>query len=120
MWRRVVVGIVVLLAAVGAWRYIEGEDSEDRRTGTYLPSQDTVRATLDGLAEVDPTFADAVNFQVLGSALCRALQDDRDPAELRELVRGQDVRPRQLGDPAIDRIVGVYRERYCPTLRLPY
>jgi hypothetical protein len=119
MWRRVLIGLVVLVAAVGAWLYIDSDDDAPEDSRSYLPDQTTARSTVDGLARIDPAFADAVNFQVLGSVLCRALEDDRDPAQLRSIVRAEDTRPRKLSDAQIDGVVAVYRDTYCPRVKLP-
>ena len=119
IWRRVVIGLVILLAPIGAWLYIDSDEDAPRDSRSYLPDQATARTTLDGLAAVDPAFADAVNFQVLGSVLCRGLEDDRDPGHLRQIVRAADTRPKKLTDAQVNRIVGVYRVSYCPKVRLP-
>lgn len=119
MWRRVLIGLVILLAPIGAWLYIDSDADVPQDPRSYLVDQATVRTTLDGLDAVDPAFADAVNFQVLGSVLCRGLEDDRDPAQLRQIVREEDARPKKLTDAQVDRIVGVYRVSYCPKLKLP-
>lgn len=119
LWRRVLIGLVILLAPIGAWLYIDSDADAPQDSRSYLPDQATVRTTLDGLAAVDPAFADAVNFQVLGSVLCRGLEDDRDPGQLRQIVRVADQRPERLSDPDVDRIVGVYRDSYCPNVKLP-
>lgn len=119
MWRRVLTGLVILLAPIVAWMYIDSDAEAPQDSRSYLPDQATVRTTLDGLAAVDPAFADSVNFQVLGSVLCRGLEDDRDPGQLRQIVRTEDKRPRRLSDPDVDRIVSVYRDSYCPHVKLP-
>lgn len=119
MWRRVVIGLVVLLVPIAAWLYIDSDADVPEDSRSYLPDQATVRSTLDGLDRVDPAFADAVNFQVLGSVLCRGLEDDRDTVALRQIVRDEDQRPKKLTDAQVDRIVGVYRDSYCPNVRLP-
>jgi hypothetical protein len=118
-WRRWLIGLVVILAPIGAWLYIDSDEDVPEDSRSYLPDQATVRTTLDGLAAVDPAFADAVNFQVLGSVLCRGLEDDREPALLRQIVRAGDTRPKQLSDADADRVVSVYRDSYCPKIRLP-
>lgn len=118
-WRRVLIGLMLLVAPVCAWLYIDSDEGAPQDSRSYLPDQTTVRTTLDGLDAVDPAFADAVNFQVLGSVLCRAVEDDREPAQLRQIVRQEDTRPKELSDAQVDRIVGVYRDSYCPKVRLP-